>query len=164
MTMTIPRKIQRLAAIKLAERKRNARRWAQDSIKSYAEYLKAETEKLERLDETVSREVDQFIEALVKLRQAGFKATNPWALELKVETTKRRLTDVYRAIGRLDGAKARKDIRDAKKGLVVVTLPSVNYPDLEVSFVHKLSDADRCRIESVEVPARTEHRLVCEKR
>lgn len=164
MTTAVPSKLRKLASAKLAERKRNARRWAQESIKNYAEYLKAETEKLERLDETVDKEVEQFIDAMVKLKQAGFQVENPYGLELRVKTTKKRLTKLYHAIGRLDGSKASKYIQDPEKGLVVVTLPSVVYPDLDVSFIHKLSKTDKCYIEKVEVPAKTDYRLVCEKR
>ena len=97
-------------------------------------------------------------EVLTKLRAARIRFTNPYTTRVEIQTTMKGLVKVYRAIGRLDGSRVSKAIHDAAKGLVEVTLPSAAYPNVYVSYIHKLGRADRCRIETL---TETRTRLVC---
>jgi phosphoglycolate phosphatase-like HAD superfamily hydrolase len=162
-TITFTGRFRRLAEQKLRERKDSIESWARDNIKSYGECLAQESKKLVEAGDTARKEVEQFIEALAALKQAGFKVTNPYSTELRVKTKKANLTKLYKAIGRLDGSKTSKTIKDAAKGIVTVSLPSVRFLCVRVFFDHKLAPTDRCHIEAYQVPAKTDYRLVCEK-
>lgn len=163
-TITFTGRFRRLAEQKLRERKDSIESWARDNIKSYGECLAQESKKLVEAGDTARKEVEQFVEALAALKQAGFKVQNPYGTELRVRTKKQHLTRLYRAIGRLDGSRTTKCIKDPAKGVVTVSLPAVRYPCVLVSFDHKLAESDKCRIEAHEVPAKVDYRLVCGKR
>ena len=164
MTETLPKKMHRKVQAKIDEHAARIRRWARGNIDAYSEWLKSETAKFLTADEKAAEDVTKWAEALSKLRRAGFKVkTTECGLDLKVVTTRKKLTAVYQAIGRLDPQSVCKDIADPAKKLVRVSINSVQYPFVTVVYDHKLRDTDKCRIESVTVPEHVEHRLVCEK-
>jgi hypothetical protein len=127
-------------------------------IQTYSDLVRKKAEELTKVEDEVGREVARFAEVTRKLKAARIKFCNPWGLRVDVTTTRKGLVKVYKAIGRLDGSKASKSIHDAEKGEVEVTLPSALYPDVVVTYVHKLGKGDRCRIETVQ---ETRTRLVC---
>ena len=164
MTSTIPKNLRRKVQEKIEEHACRIRRWARGNIDAYSEWLKTETEKFLTADERATEEVNKWAEALAKLKQAGFKVTtSDSSLDLSVLTTQKRLTAVYHAVGRLDARSVSKDIADAEKKLVRVSITSANYPNLTVVYLHKLRNSDKCQIVSEVIPERTEHRLVCSK-
>ena len=161
----VSRDILKQATQKAKSHADNIRTWAKERMASYAEYLRKQTEEFAAADATAARLAEEWAEAMAKLKAAGFKPrASRWSGEFDVTLTvkKRQLNRLYHAIGRLDGKKLCKDIHDAQNREVAVTMPSVAYPFLAVTYVHKLGPKDKCQIEAVEVPARTEHRLVCE--
>lgn len=149
-----------LVARKLAERLAYKQRDIRGDIENWSEFLRKKAAELANVEAAVEQETARFAEAVAKLRAAGVKFTPTWGLNIEVATTKKGLGKVYKAIGRLDGAKQGKEIHDAGKKLVKVTLPAVAYPFVSVSFVHKLTETDRCRIETETV---TRTRLVCKR-
>lgn len=158
----VTKSMQKVVEKRLADRTRRLRQWAEGSIRTYTEYLQAETQKLVNAEKTAREEVDKWAEALQALKQARLKAeTNDWDLGIVVQTTEKSLTKVYKAIGRLDPQTLEKDIQNAEKKTIRVALRSVKYPNVTVVYVRKLKDGDKCKIETVDVPATKEHRLVC---
>ena len=153
-----PKRVRRKLEVVYESRLSYRRGDLQGDIRSYAEALTRRTEELARVEETVAQEVARMAEVMGKLRAARIRFTNPYTTRVEVNTTKKGLVKVYRTIGRLDGSRVSKCIHDAGKGLVEVTLPSAVYPDVYVSYVHKLGKGDRCRIETVQ---ETRTRLVC---
>ena len=146
---------------KARERLAKRRRSLQMDVSSYVSSLAELTSKLEKVEEEVASDVQKFAEACIKLKRAGIKFDNPWGLVLQVRTTKKGLLKVYKAIGRLDGSKVSKQIESAEKQLIQVTVPSANYPNLQVSYIHKLSPNDKCKIVK---QTREYDSLVCEKK
>jgi len=163
-SIDLPRKLRRLAQAKLTEEAKRIKRWATSNVAAYAEYLKDATERLTKADQLAEEGVAKWAEAIGKLKRAGFKVTtSEYGLDLTVTTTRKKLPQVYHAIGKLNPETLCKDIADAEKKLVRVSINAVKYPNVSVVYLHKLRDTDKCKIESVSVPARVEHRLVCEK-
>lgn len=162
--LTGSKKYRKLAKEKLLAHTKSLRRDAEWNIQYYSDYVKANAEKLSKVEETAEKEVSDFIEAYSKLKAAGFKVETPYGLELRVKTRKRRLTDLYRAIGRLDGSKQSKAIandEDGAAGIVTISLPSVRYPNVEITFKHKLKDTDSCKVEVETIPEKKQYRLTC---
>jgi hypothetical protein len=148
--------------LKVAERTAQIKRWAMSNIESYAQYLKTETEKLQRAEETAEAEVAEWQESLEKLRAAGFRPkVSKHTLDIVLDTKMSRLTEVAKAIGRLDPKSLDKDIADAKKKLVKVSIRGARFSKVKVVFVRKLLPTDKCQIEEVKVPETVEYRLVC---
>jgi hypothetical protein len=158
--VALKKKDRDLVARKLADRLAYKRNDIRGDIKTYAQFLHEQTEALGLVEETVGQEAALFAEAVAKLRAARVKFTVSYGWRLEVETTKKSLKKVYEALGRLDGSKQGKEILDAGKKLVKVTLPVVAYPEVYVSFPHKLTESDKCRIETV---TETRTRLVCKR-
>ena len=149
-----------LVARKLTERRAYKHRDIQGDIRTYAQFLQERTEALAKVDETVEQEAAQFAGAVAKLRAAKVKFLVSYGWRLEVETSKKGLMKVYKALGRLDGSKQTKEILNAEMKVVTVTLPAVAYPNVYVSFPHKLTDKDKCHIETV---TETRTRLVCKR-
>src|SRR4051794_30224740 len=122
MTTTMQR-LPRHVWNKLDEHASRLKRWARGNIDAYTNWLKTETEKLLGADEQALKDVTAWAEALSKLRRAGFKVeTTEYGLDLKVVTTRKKLTRVYHAIGKLDPQSVCKEVADAEKKLVRVSI------------------------------------------
>lgn len=142
--------IRRLAERRVKQRAEQKRTWARENLKVYAEWVKTETEKLLNAEAEAEAEVAGWAEALSLLKRARIPvSTSPFNLDLEVETTQRKLVAVYRVVGRLDGANARKEVADAGKNLVRVTLRAVKFPCVRVTYLRTLKPTDTCRIEVV---------------
>lgn len=158
VTVKLKKKDRDLVARKLADRLAYKRNDIAGDIRTYAQFLADRTEALAKVEDVVEQEAAQFADAVAKLRAARVKFIASYGWRLEVETTKKGLMKVYKALGRLDGSKQGKEILDADKNLIKVTLPAAAYPCVHVSFPHKLTATDRCRIETVQ---ETRTRLVC---
>jgi hypothetical protein len=154
LARSVRRKLEAVYACRLSYKRHDL----QGDIRSYAEALTRRTEELARVEEAVAQEVALMAEVMTKLQAARIRFTNPYTTRVEIQTTKKGLLRVYKAIGRLDGSRVSKSIHDAGKGLVEVTLPSAVYPNVSVSYVYRLGKADKCRIETVH---ETRTRLVC---
>jgi hypothetical protein len=160
----VPAAVKKLAETKRKKRADRIRRWAQDNIAQWAENLKEETQKLARAEEKAADEAAKWAQAVARLRAAGFKVElSDYDFDVTVKTTRKKLTDVYRAIGRLNPQSVAKSIVNAKKKLIRVAIDSVAYPFVTVVYVHKLGPNDKCKIVEEKVPARVQHNLVCER-
>ena len=155
--------LKRLAETRTKSAAEKLRRRATENIKDYSKYLLEASERLSNAAELAKKDVDQWVEALARLKEAGFKTeTNDYDMEIVVRIKESRLPDVARAIGLLNKDSANKYLKDGEKKLVTVHVWSVKYPNVKVIYVHKLKATDRCRIEVIEVPAKVEHKLICE--
>lgn len=157
MTTTVP--VLPAVAAAIDERVRRRRADIEQTLASYRRSIEAE---LAQLSE-VEAKVLQLFAVKARLEAAGLpcKVRN-WSDHIEVETTKDRLVDVYRAVGRLDGRNKSVDLVNPRKRLVRVTLAAVAYPFVTVTYQTHLPAGARCRIEATKTKARTEHRLVCE--
>lgn len=160
--VSIPAKLRKLAALRAKRHAEQTRQWALDCIERYSKYMAEEAKKADRAEEEAAKAVGKWAEAIAKLKAAGFKVeTKDYTLDIVVRTTEKKLTRVYKAIGRLDPETVCKELADAEKELVKVSIDSAHYPRVTVVYHHKLRPNDKCRIEKVEVPAKTEYQLVC---
>lgn len=150
-------KARRLAKDAVESEKRNAKY----NIEMYARSLAREVEREAKAEEECAKKAELWAECVTKLNAAGLTPDEGWRFNLKLLVDQKQLKLVYRAVGRLDGKQQEKDVENGEEGTVRVTLPSIKYPFLKVSYVRKLTAADKCKIVTEEVPARTEHRLVC---
>ncbi len=163
-TVTLPTSVRRLMEVRTRqwadEEKDNAHR----NLSYHADAVKAATERLLKADETAQEKVAKWAEAIAALKAAGFKPqTKSYCLDISVEVKEKRLADVARAVGHLDPDTIDKDIVDPGKKLVRISHAVARYPFVTVNYVRKLKADDKCRIVTEEVPARVEHRLVCER-
>lgn len=150
-------KANRLARDVVEAEKRNAKY----NMEMYARSIAREVEREKNAEAECAKNAKLWVECVTKLREAGFTPDEGWRFNLKLKVDQEQLKLVYRAVGRLDGKQQEKDVEDGAEGTVRITLPSIKYPFLRVSYVRKLTAADKCKIVTEEVPARTEHRLVC---
>lgn len=135
--------------------RRNKMYWAEYYMKEAQTYLAA----ARTAEEDVNKKFAEFLKVVDALDAAGVKWKRPYDLRVIVELKdKKDLVKVYRAVGRLDGANAYKSLTDVDQGVVTVTLSCVAYPDLTVKYPHKLTDKDRCKVETV---VKVEKQLVC---
>src|SRR4051812_25310196 len=104
----LPSKLRKLAERRLKLRVESRRKDCESTIASYLDYIKDQTEKLKKVEEEVQKEVAQWVEATVLLKKARIKASNPYGLFIEVETTQKKLTAVYKAIGKLDPSRLSK--------------------------------------------------------
>jgi hypothetical protein len=159
----IPHAIKKLADARFKERVEQERNSALGCIRTYTEYLSEAATKLSKANETVSVEIQVWAETQAKLKAAGFKVeTDRWNLNLVVKTSERKLAELARAIGPLDPNTVDKDLFDAEKKLVRVAIQGLKCPRVKVIYIHKLKDTDRCKIVEELIPAKIEHKLVCD--
>ena len=159
----LPPTLKRLAEARTKSAAEKIKRRAAETIKDYSRYLLEASERLSNAAELASKEVDQWVDAVARLKEAGFRPeTNDYDLEIIVRVKESRLPDVARAIGLLNNDSVCKYLKDGEKKLVTVHIWSVKYPNVKVIYIHKLKETDKCRTEVVEVPAKIEHKLICE--
>lgn len=159
----VSRKVAELARKKAEEQTRATNNSETSNLKYYSELLTKSAEKIRTAGEDAQKRAEEWAEAWSLLARAGLDPQehewNRWRIEVAV--TEKQLKKVYDAVGRLNESEMEKDIECAEKKLIKVTMPSVKYPNVRVSFVRKLTEADTCKIVEEVVPARVEHRLVC---
>lgn len=159
----IPASIRKLADARFKQVEEENRSSAIRSIRYHVESATEATDRLTKVKETTSVEVQEWAEVQAKLKDAGFKfETEKWNLHLKVTTTERKLVELARAIGPLDPNTVEKELFDAEKKLVKVLIRGLKYPKVKVIYIHKLRETDRCKIVTELVPAKVEHKLVCD--
>lgn len=144
-----------------ADRLAHRRKDLEETAASYRRWMEEAQRKLDQLEETVTEEVTRTVGCRRALEAAGFHVEPVYGLVHLVHTTEDKLPEVYRAIGRLDGQSVVKDIADAKKKLLTVTVRSAICPNIRVTYSKKLRKTDRCRIEKVREKATTRAVLVC---
>lgn len=97
-----------------------------------------------------------------KLKAAGFECfIADWDMTVNVDIEEAQIPAVYEIVGRLKGEEAEKEIVDAKKRLVRVTVEPADYPFVRVSYQTKLAKNAKCRIETIRHKATREKKLVC---
>src|SRR4051812_2095244 len=123
MIMTAPVLPELAAAID--ERVRRRRTDIEQTVASYRRYIETE---LAQLAEVEAKVLTLFaVKARIEAMGLPCKVWT-WSDHIEVETTKDRLVEVYRAVGRLDGKNRTVDLVNARKKLVKVSLAAVNYP------------------------------------
>jgi hypothetical protein len=159
----LPQALKKLAEGRVRLLTKRLRECAVGSIRTYTEYLTEAAEKLSKAEETATKEVQEWAENITRLKEAGFKPeTNDWDLDIVVNINERRLPDVARAIGPLNEESIDKSLHDHTKGLVKVRIYGLKVRNVKVVYIHKLKPTDRCKIVEELVPAKVEHRLVCD--
>jgi hypothetical protein len=129
------------------------------SIDYHERQLAQEREKLNK----VEAQVIESVALAERLRAAGFTVReSSWDNDLTVETEQGSLTAVYRMVGRLELTD--KEVEYPRRRTVRVTLRAVNFPAVRVTYVTKLPQNAKCRIERKTTRSRsTYHRLVCDR-
>lgn len=169
MRIVIPAQIAKRAHEKSKERADDVKRWANESICGYSEWIKRESEKIKTADAGALKDSQQWARAMAALTKFGFKPQvcgYPF-WQIDVNTTEKRLKRLYDVIGRLDGDKIEKGIVKDDAGVVDkdrvrIYMPSVLFPFVKVTWTRKLTDKDKCRVVEERIPARTEYNIVCE--
>ncbi len=159
----IPPKLKKRAEEMARKKADNTRRSATQSAKYYASEAAKQSERAEKAEVEARKEAEAWAEAWSLLTKAGFKPEeHGWqTFGIVVHTTEDKLTKLYNTIGRLNEDEMEKEIEDAAKKTVKITIPAVKYPNVRVSFIRKLTDSDKCKIVEEVVPSRVEARLVC---
>jgi hypothetical protein len=164
----VPARVAKRAAEMAEGRLAEVRRARTNDILMYAKCIERLGEEIKKAPEELKAQAAQWAECTARLKAAGFEAeSGSWWAPFEM-TSARRLTAVYRAVGRLDGSKAEKElVKDADghvvPGRVLVSMPCVAFPLLTVSFERRLTHKDPCRVEEVVEPARVTHKLVCRR-
>ncbi len=137
------------------ERKRAEKDWEITIKQNGIAELIREKNKLEE-------KVNELFRWMLFLQANGFEVRyGNWTDCLTVVTTKERLTELYKMVGRFDGKAKSTTIINARKKLVEISMQCVKYPFLNVEFQIKLKGTERCKIKVVKT-RRTTHELVCE--
>jgi uncharacterized protein YjbJ (UPF0337 family) len=159
----LPQALKKVVEARIKERTERARERAVGTIKNYMEYMAEATERLTKAKETTEKEVKEWAETITRLKEAGFKPeTDEWSQDIVVNTKEGRLADLARAIGPLNPNSVDKEIHDAEKKLVRVSIYGLHAKNVKVIYIHKLRETDRCKIVTELIPAKVEHKLVCD--
>lgn len=137
------------------------KQYAANNIEWRTKEIQKELEKAAKALENQLEKAKLWGEAWTILATSGFKPREvDWQRwRIKVETTEKKLPKLAKLIGQLNMDEAEKEIEDAEKNTVRVKAFAKRYEFVQVTWTHKLTAKDRCKIVT---ETKTVTELVCE--